>query len=65
MCSEVVSSLKAKLRVVQKKRAYTNSIVSKEKSSSHVHQFAGSPGFLGVPLPLHETAKRMSELPKL
>lgn len=64
MCSEVVSSLKVNLRVIQKKRAYTNSVVFKEKNSSQIDLFAGSPGFLRVPLPLHDTAVRISELPK-
>lgn len=69
MCFEVVSSvpLKAKLRVsvIQKRRAYTNSIVLKEKDPSQVGQLAGSPGFLGKPPPpLHETAVKICELPK-
>lgn len=69
MCFEVVSSvpLKAKLRVsvIQKRRAYTNSIVLKVKDPSQVGQLAGSPGFLGKPPPpLHETAVKICELPK-
>lgn len=59
MCSEVISSLKVNLRVIQKRREYKNSVVFKEKNSSQIDQFAGSPGFLRVPLPLHETAVRM------
>lgn len=64
MCSEVVSSLKTKLRVIQTRRAHTKSVVFKEKNSSQAGQF-GSRGFSEVPLPLHETAVRISELLKL